>query len=61
MIYTINSFLITSMLFVLGESGLSQQRVVISTDFPPLDVLTAKGVHTKKLNHSRSIEENRDY
>jgi len=36
--YTIKIFLIISMLVVSGMSGFSQIRIVISTDFPPLDV-----------------------
>ena len=35
---TIKFFLIVSMLFIAGKSGFSQLRIVISTDFPPLDV-----------------------
>jgi len=38
MIHTIKIFLLTSMLFASRESGFSQLRIVISTDFPPLDV-----------------------
>lgn len=38
MIHTINLFLITSMLFITEGCLFSQLRIVISTDFPPLDV-----------------------
>lgn len=31
-------FLVATMLFIAAESGFSQTRVVISSDFPPLDV-----------------------
>ena len=38
MIHTFKIYLIISLLFVTSESGFSQLRIVISTDFPPLDV-----------------------
>jgi hypothetical protein len=38
MSHTIKFFLITTMLFVTGNGGFSQIRIVISTDFPPTDV-----------------------
>jgi hypothetical protein len=36
--HTIKLFLIALMLFVIGKSVFSQLRIVISTNFPPLDV-----------------------